>query len=130
MKKAILAAVVLAALVLALPLAGEAGRTRVFVGAHFGFGYPGGWGPPVYAPWGYWHRPVLVAPLPPAVTYYDAYGPPVVVAPAPRAYTVRPEPEEPEYWYYCDTARGYYPYVKTCPGGWMKVVPQTVPPQR
>ncbi len=125
MKKTILAIVVLAALVFALPLAGEAGRTRVFVGAHFGFGYPGGWGPPAYSPWGYWGRPVVVAPPP---VYYYA-GPPVVVQPAPPVY-VRPDPEESDFWYYCESARGYYPYVKTCPGGWMKVVPETVPPRR
>ena len=25
---------------------------------------------------------------------------------------------------------GYYPQIKSCPGGWMKVVPDTVPPSR
>jgi hypothetical protein len=28
------------------------------------------------------------------------------------------------------TPQGYYPYVKSCPGGWMRVVPDTVPPGR
>jgi hypothetical protein len=126
MKKTFLAAVLLAVLVLALPLTGEAGRTRVYVGAHFGFGHPGGWGPPAYPYGGYWHRPVVVAPPPPV--YYYA-GPPVIFPPAPPVY-VRPEPEESDYWYYCENARGYYPYVRACPGGWMKVVPETVPPPR
>jgi hypothetical protein len=34
-----------------------------------------------------------------------------------------PQPEEPNYWYYCHNPEGYYPYVKKCPSGWMKVVP-------
>ena len=24
-------------------------------------------------------------------------------------------------WYYCNNPQGYYPYVRTCPGGWQKV---------
>jgi len=28
------------------------------------------------------------------------------------------------YWYYCRKPEGYYPHVKKCPDGWMKVVPQ------
>ncbi|MBI3635237.1 MAG: hypothetical protein HY216_03320 [Candidatus Rokubacteria bacterium] len=27
------------------------------------------------------------------------------------------------YWYYCEDANAYYPYVKECPRGWSKVVP-------
>ena len=37
------------------------------------------------------------------------------------------EPQEDSYWYYCQDAQGYYPYVKSCPGGWTRVVP--TPPQ-
>ena len=32
-----------------------------------------------------------------------------------------------DYWYYCQNPQGYYPYVNSCPGGWMKVVPQPPP---
>ena len=27
-------------------------------------------------------------------------------------------------------SQGYYPYINSCPGGWMKVVPETAPPSR
>ena len=28
------------------------------------------------------------------------------------------------YWYYCGSARAYYPYVGACPEGWTPVVPR------
>jgi hypothetical protein len=31
------------------------------------------------------------------------------------------------YWYHCGKPEGYYPYVKTCPGGWQKVPAQPPP---
>ncbi|HUL00131.1 MAG TPA: hypothetical protein VLX29_04670 [Nitrospirota bacterium] len=33
------------------------------------------------------------------------------------------------YRYYCQESKTYYPYVKQCPGGWMKVVPTPTPPK-
>jgi hypothetical protein len=55
--------------------------------------------------------------------------PPVVIAPSPRVY-VQPSPPvaaqlppPPQYWYYCDAAQAYYPYVQQCPGGWRPVTP-------
>jgi hypothetical protein len=41
-----------------------------------------------------------------------------------------PQPPESGYWYYCKDAKGYYPYVKRCPSGWMKVVPSSSPPDQ
>jgi hypothetical protein len=35
--------------------------------------------------------------------------------------------DEEYYWYYCPDAKAYYPYVKECPKGWMKVVPTPAP---
>jgi hypothetical protein len=65
--------------------------------------------------------------------YYPApyYYPPVVAAPpAPPVYVERNEPAaQANYWYYCETARGYYPYVKDCPGGWRAVPPAPAPAQ-
>ena len=34
-----------------------------------------------------------------------------------------PQAEEQTYWYFCPDARNYYPYVKRCPSGWLKVIP-------
>jgi hypothetical protein len=30
----------------------------------------------------------------------------------------------PGYWYWCESAQAYYPYVSSCPEGWQLVVPQ------
>jgi hypothetical protein len=56
--------------------------------------------------------PVAVFPYP------DPYVPPAVVTQAP------PSPASPPYWYYCGSAREYYPYITDCPEAWTPVVPQ------
>lgn len=69
--------------------------------------------------------------------YYPApyYYPPVVTVPSPppvyieRGSTIDEAAPAPAYWYYCDEARAYYPYVKQCPGGWQRVAPQPPPQQ-
>lgn len=84
---------------------------------NFGVPYPYYWGPRYYGPPVYYEAP-------PA--YY--YSPPVVVAPAsPPVYVERGDDEaaaKPTWWYWCQSAKGYYPYVKECPGGWQRVPPQ------
>ena len=56
----------------------------------------------------------------PIYPYPDPYVPPVAVAPAPPP-AMASAPPPPQYWYYCDSARGYYPYVPACPSGWHAV---------
>lgn len=86
-------------------------------GGHWGGGFyfgPGWWGPgwggypydPYYYPYPYYASPPVVVQEPPEI----------YVQPAPQAVT-------PTYWYFCPDPQGYYPYVKKCPKGWMKVVP-------
>lgn len=66
-------------------------------------------------------RPVVVAPpapvlvQPPGPVTYIERDPPAA-APAPAAW-----------WYWCPEARGYYPHVAACPGGWQRVPAQPVP---
>ena len=60
-----------------------------------------------------------VAPAPPV-----AYAPPPAAYPPRVAYSQPVAPARPFYWYYCPSAGGYYPYVTTCPTGWLKVVPR------
>jgi hypothetical protein len=60
-----------------------------------------------------------VAPAPPVV-----YAPPPAAYPPRVAYSRPAAPARPFYWYYCPSAGGYYPYVATCPGGWLTVVPR------
>ena len=65
--------------------------------------------------WDPWWRPY---------PYY--YSPPLIIERPSVDYYIQPPPEqreEPAYWYYCRKPEGYYPYVKQCPDGWMKVVP-------
>jgi hypothetical protein len=45
----------------------------------------------------------------------------VVVQPAPVIVDDQPQPG---YWYYCPSARAYYPTVPTCPEVWIKVAPR------
>jgi hypothetical protein len=49
----------------------------------------------------------------PAPVYYDYPPPPDYVAPA------GPAPQA--NWYYCDGAKAYYPYVRSCASGWRAV---------
>lgn len=58
--------------------------------------------------------------------YYYPYPPVVVVpAPAPPPVYIEQAPVTAEnYWYYCYSPEGYYPYVKECAGGWHQVEPQ------
>lgn len=55
-----------------------------------------------------------------------------VVTPPPAAEPAGPAPgapaaQSPGTWYYCESAKAYYPYVAQCPEGW-KSVPAAPPP--
>jgi hypothetical protein len=63
---------------------------------------------------------------------YYAYPPTVVVREQPPTQYIEqstPDAQQSQqgYWYYCADSKTYYPYVKDCPAGWQKVVPQTQP---
>ena len=114
---------------LALAAAGVVGAGSAFAHGGFhhgprvsiGFGFGPYWGPGYWGP-GYWG--------PPYYPYYAApvYAPVVVAPPAPAQYIERSDqPLQSGYWYYCETSRGYYPYVKDCASGW-KAVPPAPPP--
>jgi hypothetical protein len=67
------------------------------------------WGPHPY----YWYPPP-----------YYVYRPPTVVVEQPPVYVERPPApaaSATRYWYYCDSAKGYYPTVPSCPEEWIKV---------
>ena len=146
----VLVVVMAVTLLLVAPPSGLAGgRSHVYVGGSFGKGYHGhrgdrhvrgyhgfrhvhgrwaghrhSWGPR----WGVhfnWRGPVWWGPWPAPFGYYSP--PPVIVQQQPPVY-VQPEPEATDYWYYCQNPQGYYPYIRSCPGGWMRVVPETTPP--
>jgi hypothetical protein len=75
-------------------------RFGLFLGAPLAWHYP----PPYYYP------RTIVVPAPP--TYIEQGRAPDAAPPATA------------YWYYCREADAYYPYVKHCPGGWERVLPQ------
>ena len=84
-------------------------RSRVNVGVAFG---------PYWGPWYF-----------PPPFYYPPYYPPVIIErPAPPVYIEQSPPAEvtarTDYWYYCQSRGGYYPHVKECPDGWLKVAPR------
>jgi hypothetical protein len=97
--------------------------TRIWIGPGWGPYWGPGWYPPYYYP------PAYVYPPP----YAPAY--PVPIETEPQSYIQRvPVPPAPveqapasSYWYYCEGAKAYYPYVKECPGGWLTVVPPAAP---
>jgi hypothetical protein len=98
-------------------------------GGYYGYRYPGYWGPRYWGPnmWigsGYWWGwPYYGYPY-----YY--LSPPAVVQQPPVYVEPNQPSQEPQYWYYCQDPQGYYPYVRQCPNGWMKVVPPDKPPGR
>ena len=63
--------------------------------------------------------------------YYPVpYYPPVpaYVAPEPPAvYIEQGQEPDSQVWYYCESARAYYPYAGECPEGWQRVVPDINP---
>jgi hypothetical protein len=79
----------------------------IWIGPGWGEWGPWWWGPPYYP-------------------YYYPYYPetPAVIQQQPPVYV---QPEEEYYWYFCQNPQGYYPYVKKCPGGWLKVIPPAPP---
>jgi hypothetical protein len=65
---------------------------------------PFGWRWAGPRPW-YWY---------PSPVYYGYY------TPVPR-YAGHPRPAPRPIWYYCDSTRSYYPYVRSCAAGWRTV---------
>lgn len=69
--------------------------------------------------WFFYPQPVYPYPDP-----YNYVPLQTVVVQPPAPEPLAPQPQQ--YWYFCDAANGYYPYVATCPGGW-RAVPATPP---
>ncbi|MBP6279517.1 MAG: hypothetical protein KA388_07115 [Rhodocyclaceae bacterium] len=84
---------------------------------------------PHYGPWGY--APYFHDPFFYSRRWNDR--PIVIEQPAPQVYVEQPQayaqaaPTNND-WYFCEAAQAYWPYIKECPGGWQRVVPQPPPP--
>jgi hypothetical protein len=109
----------LAALSLASAAHARPGHGGHFSGSHH---FSGG---PRHFDGGHFHSRIFIggaffAPFYYPPPYYDPY-----YYYAPPVEYVEPSPAPPQqYWYYCPSAGAYYPYVRDCPGGWQKVLPQ------
>ena len=81
--------------------------------------------------WGYYPRYLAIPGYYPYSPVYS-YPPAVVVQPSAPVYIERAPRsiagDDGDYWYYCRKPRGYYPYVKKCPGGWERVAPRPEEP--
>jgi hypothetical protein len=53
--------------------------------------------------------------------YPSPYAAPGAAMGAPGGEGQQPMAPPPQYWYRCDSPRGFYPYVTSCPGGWQEV---------
>ena len=102
MRKLALALLLVPAVIALTATAGHAGGWRggvfIGVGPYWGWGYP-------------WYYP------PP----YYYYPPPTVVVEQPPVYVEQPRAG---YWYYCASAREYYPKAAKCPEPWIPVAPR------
>jgi hypothetical protein len=102
---------------------GHGGHGHGGHGGHVRFGFFVGptWGPAWGPAWGWPYSPYY-----PYNPYYAA--PPVVIQQEPQTYIEKDTEEGGQvYWYFCKDPEGYYPYVKKCPSGWLKVLPDTTP---
>jgi len=61
-----------------------------------------------------------------AYPYRYSYPYPYPVYEQPYPVYVQPAPAQPSVptWYYCNSVKGYYPYVQSCPEGWQSVAAQ------
>jgi hypothetical protein len=85
------------------------GPGRVGVGVVVGA--PFFWRPWYYSP--PYYPPVII----------ERRAPPVYVEQSPLIES-RPQTRYAGYWYYCQSPSGYYPEVRECPRGWVKVPPR------
>ncbi|HKC83498.1 MAG TPA: hypothetical protein VKD46_05830 [bacterium] len=82
------------------------GRPHVFIGPRLLPVYPYWWDYPSY----YYYAPPIVVQEPPVY---------IQPQPAPPASSRQDVP-----WYYCPSAKAYYPWVRTCPEVWVEVPPR------
>jgi len=122
MKK--LTLIVFAALAVAMVFSSQGEANR---GWHGGFrGHGGHVGVGIYVGPGWYPWPWASYPYYP---YYPYAASPSVVIQEPAQDYIQPPAghDDSDYWYYCPDAKGYYPDVKKCPKGWLKVVPPSGP---
>ena len=107
---------------------GGAGAFWWGIGLGLGLGWeaariPGPYYYPAY-PVYYYPAPTYYYPANPPTVIIES--PPVILPPGATTGAAPPAAQSPPNWYYCDSAKGYYPYVRQCPEPW-RMVPATPP---
>lgn len=95
----------------------------VSIGAYPSWGWGGApyWG---YAPYYgypyYYSAPVVAQPI-----VIEQAAPQVYIEQQPQYSQPAQPPQQvaSNYWYFCESAQAYWPYVKECPTGWQRVSP-------
>lgn len=104
---------------------------HIWRGGHWRHGYHGGrlgWWWVAAGVWYFYPQPVYPYPDPYTPPVAVIAQPPVVVQPAAAAAPATAQPQQSaQLWYYCDSAKGYYPYVPNCAEGWRPVPAQPSP---
>ena len=114
------------------------GFRRGYVGPAIGFGFRGGGYPYRYPYYGgysryrgypYYRGPsVVFAPpvyYPPSVRVLEVERPLAQIAPPATAQAAAPPPA---FVYYCESERGFYPWVKECDEAWLEIPASPSPP--
>lgn len=57
--------------------------------------------------------------------YPNPYPPVIVTPPPPPVYIEQAVTARDAYWYYCESARRYYPEVQQCQEAWLPVLPRS-----
>lgn len=98
-------------------------------GARIYFGAPYPYHPYPYRaypyPYPYVYSPPVIVTQPPQPQVYieQGNGRTTAPVPAPTAPSANAGTQNDAFWYYCEQADSYYPYVKECPAGWQRVAP-------
>jgi hypothetical protein len=95
----------------------------IWGGPYWGPGYwgPGYWGSGYWGP-GYWSPPAIAyAPAPEPRVWVESDQASATQAPPATSNSDR---NAAQWWYWCASSQGYYPYVSNCAEGWQRVAPQ------
>jgi hypothetical protein len=139
LRRALALLALFAAAVTVLPASAQAfdrgGRGWHGGGWGWGWGLGVGLGVDALLGWPGYYAPYAAYPYP----YPYAYPQPVYVPATPAVAVVQPAPAAPapapvaaaqaQSYYYCNSPKGYYPYVRSCQHAW-QMVPMTPPAPR
>lgn len=101
----------------------------VSIGAYPYWGWGGApyWGyAPYYSYPYYYPQPAVAQPI-----VIEQAAPQVYIEQQPQYSQSAPAPQvaAANYWYFCEPAQAYWPYVKECPAGWQRVSPTPPSPR-